>query len=364
MPDYSQFVMVFSPTSNVAAFFRLYHEDRINSELKEPLVEQKGNKVSRSSNTQSNDASAANQQSSSDNTNKANQKTLNSSNSSRKSSKRSFWGRKNTIANTTLVAMVTLCLLLGNPVNASEDEIVGRLGTTLAKGSDTGCHMLQNKATATFALNATDLESNCVLVPGNAADLYRLVITGSAPDSYNFDLLEIEGKGYRTTPGSWGETSQGMEYCAPGGSMLYFDHSDATMEKEITISTTWLPENNDEYCCIDQTIAWSWGIPRCPSIVEAGDNEVCWSSPNYFLKASSFEYRVARPHPLPDTVVTWASRNIADNCASIQISDGAPFTEGPDDPTTQTIATTFTSSATGGERCLFLEGTLQLLERS
>jgi hypothetical protein len=221
--------------------------------------------------------------------------------------------------------------------------------------------MLQNKNTTTFALNSSNLESNCVLVPGSPIDLYKLVITGATQASYKFDLLEIEGEGYRSTPAGWDDTSAGLEYCAPGGSMLYFDHSsDTTLEKDITISSLWLPANNDSYCCVDQPIAWSWGIPRCPSIVQAHEKQFCLSSQNYFLKASSMEYRVARPHPLPDSVVTWAGRDIADNCASIQISDGEPYREveaGTDSPITQTIATSFTSSSSGGEQCMFLEGT-------
>jgi hypothetical protein len=64
------------------------------------------------------------------------------------------------------------------------------------------------------------------------------------------------------------------------------------------------------------------------------------------------EYRVARPHPLPDSVVTWAGRDIADNCASISISDGEPYEAedeavkdtGIDTPIAQTIATSFISS--------------------
>jgi hypothetical protein len=71
-----------------------------------------------------------------------------------------------------------------------------------------------------FALNTSNLESNCVLVPGNPIDLYKLVILGSSSASYTFDLLEIEGEGYRTTPAGWDDSSAGIEYCAPGGSML------------------------------------------------------------------------------------------------------------------------------------------------
>lgn len=229
--------------------------------------------------------------------------------------------------------------------------------------------MLQNQAMYTFSLDPVNLETNCVLVPGNAADMYQLVLTGggaaaaaAAAADYQFDLLEIDGQGYRTTPGSWSASSQGMEYCAPGGSMLYFSApapgvADDDDHKKITVSTTWLPDNSDSsYCCINQPIPWNWGIPRCSSIEEEYDEEVCWSSPNYFLKASSMEYRVARPHPLPDTVVTWGSRSMTDNCASVQLSDGALTFETNDDPMTQTIATSFTSSSTGEERCLFVEG--------
>jgi hypothetical protein len=76
------------------------------------------------------------------------------------------------------------------------------------------------------------------------------------------------------------------------------------------------------------------------------------------------EYRVARPHPLPDSVVTWAGRDIADNCASISISDGQPYEvedeaekdTGTDNPIAQTIATSFISSTSSGEQCMFLEG--------
>ncbi|KAG7340905.1 polymorphic outer membrane domain containing protein [Nitzschia inconspicua] len=337
------------------AFYRLYHEDRINSELKEPLVEHKSNHTSSDSNKSSDDNAQT-----SDDTQKRNRKSSsnNSSSSSRKSIKRGFWGRKVvgvTTSTTAILATAVLSLILSHPAMASDDVVVGRLGTTLASGSDTGCTMLQNRATATFELDAIDLESNCYLVPGNAADIYHLVITGSVPSDYQFDLVEIEQKGYRTTPTRWGESSQGMEYCAPGGSMLYFHNANSTMEKEITISSNWLAVNNGESCCIDQPIAWSWGVSRCPSVIEANDEEVCWSSPNYFLKASSFEYRVARPSPLNDTVVTWASRNVDDNCASIQLSEGAPQSEGPDVPVKQTIATTFGSTVSTDDRCLFLE---------
>jgi tetrahydromethanopterin S-methyltransferase subunit F len=359
-------------------FLRLYQEDQIKSELKEPMVQQEVQKQSSdpsSSTTDDapqNDISASesqcNKQANNNNKNTSNSSSSNTPNGSRNSTstKRGFWGGKNWWWNSTkaptgaLVIMTTLPFLV-SPAKAN-DEILTRLGTTLVAGSDTQCRMLQNKNTVTIALNSTNWETNCVLVPGNPIDLYKLVITGATPATYKFDLLEIEGEGYRTTPAGWDDTSEGMEYCAPGGSMLYFDQlSDTTVQQVITISSLWLPANNGSYCCVDQPIAWSWGIPRCPSLIQAHEEQVCLSSPNYFLKASSLEYRVVRPHPLPDTVVTWGSRDIADNCASTQISDGEPYIEveeeGTDNPITQTIATSFTYSNSGGERCVFLEGT-------
>lgn len=359
----------------VAAFYRLYREDRINSDLKEPLVGQKQQNKNSSSNKTSSQQNHDDENE--DNNNKTSSSNATSNKTSSKSgnnnNKRSFWGRKTftttSTTTTAILAMTTVALLCSSPavVSAASDnkEVVGRLGTTLAKGSDTECRMLQNKATYTFTLDPVNLETNCVLVPGNAADMYQLVLTGggaaAAAADYRFDLLEIDGQGYRTTPGSWSASSQGMEYCAPGGSMLYFSATAGAAgdgeNKEITVSTTWLPDNSDgSYCCISQPIPWNWGIPRCSSIEEKYDEGVCWSSPNYFLKASSMEYRVARPHPLPDTVVTWGSRSMADNCASVQLSDGALTFETKDGPMTQTIATSFTSSSTGEERCLFVEG--------
>lgn len=53
------------------------------------------------------------------------------------------------------------------------------------------------------------------------------------------------------------------------------------------------------------------------------------------------------------SVVLWESKSIAQNCASILISDGAPASDEPD---LQTIATTFITNPEGEERCVFLDG--------
>jgi hypothetical protein len=81
----------------LAAFMRLYHEDRINSELKEPLVEQQSNKKSRctDSNNESSTRSIGN-----NNNDTANSKrnvddaSVKTSGENNQGSKRSFWGRK------------------------------------------------------------------------------------------------------------------------------------------------------------------------------------------------------------------------------------------------------------------------------
>lgn len=208
---------------------RLYREDRINSDLKEPLVETESNKSSRYTSTNKSSTNTSGQiESEMPNPDKNNTKSGDKSKdtSSSKdgndsvSSKRNVWGRSRSKnkrgspsnnASTLSIAFVTLSLVVWTQhAKAQEnDQILSRLGNALVEGRETGCQSLQNRDTLLFELKDALLDKNCFMVPGTSLDLYRLEILGAAPDKYMFHLIEIEGKGYRTTPGSWDETTQG-----------------------------------------------------------------------------------------------------------------------------------------------------------
>ncbi len=256
---------------------------------------------------------------------------------------------------TLMVPRLFLLLSIVGAADVSTEQVVPRVGNAFARGGFSHCKSLTNRYTNQFTLGVEDLTNNCVLVPGSSADIYRLVIKGDYPDMYLFDLMEIHEDGYKITPETWDETVQGMEYCAPGGSILYFDNSEKKSDKHIAISTIWLSAATDDYCCVNQPISWSYGKARCPSTIEANDPRVCWSTSKYYFQADHMDYRIARPDPIPDTVVAWQNRSIAKNCASVYVAEGEPYIEST---TKQTISTTFTSMNAGGENCVFMEGEL------
>jgi hypothetical protein len=258
------------------------------------------------------------------------------------------------------IPLLALLVLSVSAQDTENDQVIGRLGLALSEGqaeSKTECTKLVNRQSMGYTLNAQDLAKNCLLVPGISTDRYRLTLTtaGDTPKAYSFELLEVENSEFRRTPESWDETSLGMEYCAPGGSIIYFDNMAKEEGKALQVLAEWLPENTDDYCCVSQHMDWTWGEVRCPQTIGPDDPSVCWSTPHYFFKADGMEYVVARPDPTPDTVVTYASKDISNNCDSLEVGTGGKFLQ-PNNVATQTIAANFASSSSGERRCLFLEG--------